>query len=38
MIRFGVVKLGDGTLNGMKDVQGSVEWNRLETQREKDFI
>ncbi|MCJ1433229.1 hypothetical protein MMC27_002588 [Xylographa pallens] len=34
MIRFGVVKLGDGTLNGMKDVQGRVEWNRLEKERE----
>lgn len=28
MIRFGVVKMGDGTLNGMKDVEGKVNWNR----------
>ena len=34
MIRFGVVKMGDGTLNGMKDVQGRMEWNRLEKERE----
>ncbi|MCJ1402285.1 hypothetical protein MMC11_005505 [Xylographa trunciseda] len=38
MIRFGVVKLGDGTLNGMKDVQGSVEWNRLEQERETESL
>lgn len=28
MIRFGVVKLGDGTLKGMKDIEGRVKWNK----------
>ena len=26
MVKFGVVKLGDGTLKGIKDVQGQVRW------------
>ena len=30
MIKFGVVKLGDGTLKGIKDYEGKVKWNQLQ--------
>ena len=37
MIKFGVVKLGDGTLKGIKDYQGRVKWNDLEDDSAKEL-
>ncbi|MCJ1476731.1 hypothetical protein MMC13_005400 [Lambiella insularis] len=35
MVRFGVVKLGDGTLDSIKNYEGRVMWNKREEAMER---